>query len=134
MSYVTFCLLTALVFLTIPQTTQLDEVLDRLSKVERFAFGPTGYAAETSVGEKDFRTVLGRRSALKDFEKLFAEGNIQAKSYALVGIHKLDPARFRDLARPVRESKESVRIMQGCIISDEPFADILRQIESGQYR
>jgi hypothetical protein len=83
-----------LLFLAVPQTTRPDAVLDRLSKVERFAFGPTGYAGVTSEGEKDFRAVLGRSSALTDFEKLFAEGNIQAKSYALVGIRKLSQNAF----------------------------------------
>jgi hypothetical protein len=127
-------LITAFLFFAVPQTAQPDAVLDRLAKVERFAFGPTGYAGVTSSGEKDFRTVLGRGSALTDFEKLFAEGNLQAKSYALVGIHKLNPTRFKELARPLRDSKESVTTMKGCIISDEPFAFILKQIESGKYR
>lgn len=126
--------ITALLLLAASQTTQPDAVLDRLSKVERFAFGPTGYAGVTSAGEKDFRTLLGRGSAVTDFEKLFAEGNMQAKSYALVGIHKLSPTRFKELARPLRDSKESVTTMQGCIISDEPFAYILKQIEYGKYR
>ncbi len=127
-------LIPALLVLAAPQTTQPDAMLDRLSKVERFAFGPTGYAGVTSAGEKHFRIVLGRSSAVTDFEKLFAEGNVQAKSYALVGIHKLNPTRFKELARPLRDSKESVTTMKGCIISHEPFADILKQIESGEYR
>jgi hypothetical protein len=127
-------LLTTLLFLVVPQTNQTDAVLDRLSKIERFAFGPTGYAAEISAGEKDFRTILARSSALTDFEKLFSEGNIQAKSYALVGIHKLNPTQFKELARPFRDSKENVTAMEGCIIRDKPFTYILKQIESGKYR
>lgn len=118
----------------IGQTTEPDAVLVRLAKVEQFAFGPTGYAGVISAGEKDFRTVLGRSSAVTDFEKLFAEGNIQAKSYALVGIQKLNPTRFKDLARPLRNSKERVTTMEGCIISDEPFSYILKQIDAGKYR
>jgi hypothetical protein len=126
--------ITALFFLAVPQTTQPDAVLERLAKVERFAFGPTGYAGVTSAGEKDFKTVLGRSSAVMGFEKLFAEGNIQAKSYALVGIHRLNPTRFKELARTLRDSKESVATRKGCIVSDEPFTYILKQIESGKYR
>ena len=126
--------ITALVFFAVPQTTQPDAALDRLSKVERFSFGPTGYAAVTSAGEKDFRTVLDRSSALTDFEKLFGEGNLQAKSYALVGIHELNPTRFKELALPLRDSKERVTTMKGCIISGEPFAFILKQIVSGKFR
>ena len=115
------CLIAAWLFFAIPQTTQPDTVLDRLSEVERFAFGGTGYIGEISAGEKDFRTVLGRSSALTDFERLFTEGNLQGKSYALVGIHKLNPARFRELARPLQDSKESISTMDGCLIMREPL-------------
>jgi len=127
-------LLITLLFLAVPQATQPDAVLDRLSKVEQFAFGPTGWLGVTSAGEKDFRTVIARSSVLTDFENLFAEGNIQAKSYALVGIHKLNPTRFKELASAVRDSKERVTTVSGCIIWHEPVARILQQIESGKYR
>lgn len=89
-------LLTAMLLLAVPQTTQ-DTVLDRLSKVERFAFGRIGFAAVISSGEKDYKTVLARSTALADFEKLFEVGNIQTKCYALVGIHKLNPTQFNEL-------------------------------------
>jgi len=42
--------------------------------------------------------------------------------------------RFKELARPLRDSKERVATMKGCIISHEPFASILQRIESGKYR
>jgi hypothetical protein len=48
--------------------------------------------------------------------------------------HRLNPTHFKELARPLRDSKESVATMKGCIISDEPFTYILKQIESGKYR
>jgi hypothetical protein len=123
-----------MLFLTVPQTIQSEAVVERLSKVEIFSFGPTGYAGVTSNGEKDFRTLLGGSSALADFEKLFAEGTIQAKSYALVGIHILNSTRFTELSRTMHDSKESVTVMKGCIISHESFTHILKQIESGKYQ
>lgn len=115
-----------------PQTTQ-DVVLQRLSKVRYFAFGGTGYAGVISDGEKNYKMVLARSTALADFEKLFTEGNMQAKCYALVGIHKLNPTRFKDLVRPLGESKETVTIMQGCIVSDVPITRITKEIAQGKY-
>jgi hypothetical protein len=115
-----------------PQTTQ-QAALDHLSKVGQFAFGPTGNAAVISTGEKDYRTVLARSTASTDFEKLFADGNIQAKCYALVGIHKLNPNRFKQLTQPLTESSEAVTIMQGCIVSHAPLNQILKQIAAGEY-
>ena len=116
----------------VPQTAQ-DPVLDRLPKVERFAFGRTGYTAVISPGEKDYKTVLARSTALADFEKLFAEGNIQAKCYALVGIHKLDLTQFNALVRPLAESKETATTMKGCILSRVPVTQVLKVIAAGKY-
>lgn len=115
-----------------PQTTQ-ETALYRLSNVGQFAFGPTGNSAVISTGEKDYRTVLARSTALADFEKLFADGNIQAKCYALVGIHKLNPNRFKQLTQPLTKSSETVTIMQGCIVSQAPLNQILKQIAAGKY-
>lgn len=125
-------LLTAMFLFAVPQTTQ-DAVLDRLSKVERFAFGHTGFAGVISVGEKDYKTVLARSTALTDFEKLFAEGNVQAKCYALVGIHKLNPTRFKQLTQPLADSNENVAIMEGCIVLQVPLAKVIKQIATGKY-
>jgi hypothetical protein len=126
-------LIIGLFFAAVPQTTQPDVVLERFAKVQRFAFGPTGYAGAISTGERDYRIVLARSSAQPDFERLFAEGNVQAKSYALVGIHKLNPIRFRELARVSNSSKEIVATMKGCIVSHERFTSIIKRIESGTY-
>ena len=129
-------LIVALLFSVVPQTTQpVDTVLERLAKVQLFAFGGVGYAGVMSSGEKDYRILLSRTSAMADFEKLYSQGNVQAKCYALVGIEKLNPARFRELAGPSHTSKEKVGTMYGCItFTDETFVDIIRKIESGEYR
>jgi hypothetical protein len=119
-------------FVPAEQTTK-DTALDRLATVGQFAFGPTGNAGVISLGEKDYRTVLATSTALADFEKLFAEGNVQAKCYALVGIRKLDPSRFKHLAQPLTESSETVTTMHGCIVSHSPVAEVLQQIAAGKY-
>jgi hypothetical protein len=125
-------LLTAMLLFAGPQTSQ-DTVLDHLSKVERFAFGPTGYAGVISTGEKNFKAVLARSTAKPDFEKLFTEGNIEAKCYALVGIQKLNAARFKELVHFLEESKETVTTMEGCIILHVPFTQIIQRISADKY-
>jgi len=71
--------------------------VERLAKTGVFAFGRVGYAGIISPGEKDYRTVFNRGSAKTDFEKLYSTGNLQAKCYALAGIHMLNPTRFSEL-------------------------------------
>jgi len=125
-------LMMALLLFTVPPNGH-DVVLEQLAKIERFAFGPTGYAGDMSEGEKDYRTVLERSTALADFEKLFTEGNIQAKCYALVGIHRLDAGRFNELARSLRKSDETVTTIRGCIVLRVPFTQILERIAADRY-
>ena len=127
-------LIAALLFLSVPQTAQpVDSVRERLANVGFFAFGGVGYAGTISSGEKDFKIILSRTSAMADFEKLYSEGNLQAKCYALVGIHKLNPARSKELMRPMRGSREMVATMEGCILSKEAMGEIIKEIESGRY-
>jgi hypothetical protein len=111
----------------------VDPVLDRLAKVERFAFGGTGYAGVISQGEKDYKLVLARASAKADFERLLAIGNPQAKSYALVGLRKLDRSRFEQISKSFRDSTEEVVTQTGCIVSHETLGIILKRIDAGDY-
>jgi hypothetical protein len=128
-----FLLIPLLLFVLVPQFVHPpDAVVERLAKVGVFAFGPVGFAAITSPGETDYRTVFNRSSALEDFEKLYSTGNLQAKCYALVGIHRLNPS-FRELIRPLLDSKETVNTMTGCILSREALGNVIKQIESGRF-
>ena len=129
-----FWLIPLLLFVPVPQSIHPpDAVIERLAKTGVFALGPVGFARIISPGETDYRTVLNRSAALPSFEKLYAIGNGQAKCYALVGIHRLDPARFAELAQPLRDSKETVTTMSGCVMSGQAFGDVIKQIESGRF-
>ena len=126
--------ISALLFSGIPQTTQtVDTTFERLVKIEKFAFGPTGFVGAISLGEKDYKIILARPSAMADFERLYLLGNLPAKCYALVGIRRLNPQRFKELAQPLNSSKEHVVTMRGCIVSHESLGAVLKQIESGKY-
>src|SRR5713226_2792943 len=118
--------ITALLFSAFPQATQtVDTTFERLVNVERFAFGRTGFAAVISQGEKDYKLILSRPSAMADFERIYSLGNLQAKCYALVAIRRLNPQRFKELAQSLRSSKEQVVTMRGCIVSREPLGAII---------
>jgi hypothetical protein len=110
-----------------------DAPLERLAKVEIFAFGPTGYAGITSQGEKDYKVVLSRSSASADFERLFSLGNPQAKSYALVGLRAVNANRFKEISSSLRESREDVTTESGCIVSHESLRTVLKHIEPSDY-
>jgi hypothetical protein len=114
----------------------VDAAVNRLSTVERFAFGGVGYAGVTSKGETDFKLVLAqpKPTALNAFERLYAIGNQQGKSYALSGLKKLAPERFAELVATLAKSTEEVEVMSGCIVSHEPLPEIAKQIGQGKFR
>ena len=124
-----FLLIMALFVTGGPQAVQpFDTAFERLAEVERFAFGPAGYTGVTSSGEKDYRAMLARPSAMAEFERLFSSGNIQGKCYALVGIRKLNPQRFKELTQSLRSSKEPVETMQGCIVFHELSGAVVKTL------
>ena len=114
----------------------VDSTIKRLSTVEEFAFGPVGYAGTTSKGEVDFKLLLSQPQpvALGAFEKVFATGNAQGKLYALAGLGRLNPKRFRELLATSKTSQREVRVMRGCIISHESFRDVAMQIDEDKFR
>jgi hypothetical protein len=111
----------------------VNAAVNRLSTVDSFAFGGVGIAGVTSKGEIDFKLVLAQPQsiALGAFEKLYATGNPQGKAYALSGLRKLAPQRFKELATALRKSPNEVQVMRGCIISHEALFDVAQQIDQG---
>ena len=110
-----------------------DPTFDRLAKIDWFAFGPTGWTAETSQGEKDLNVIFSRPSAIKDFQRLYDLGNLQAKLYALVALWVLSPDKYKELSQTFRTTKEKVKTVRGCVISHELVADVIKRIDEGQY-
>ncbi|HEX5226446.1 MAG TPA: hypothetical protein VFW44_01995 [Bryobacteraceae bacterium] len=110
-------------------------VAERIAKTEVFAFGGIGYAGVTSDGEKDFRRIvaLDPAEAIPIFERVYAEGNPQAKAYALAGLRKLAPSRMAELRQGLDGTGGQVHTMRGCIGSDAPLREIAGNIAAGEY-
>jgi hypothetical protein len=109
--------------------------LQRISNAKVFAFGGIGFAGTTSEGEKDFKIIMAlpTKEAIIAFERLYATGNAQAKSYALAGIRKLDETRFDGLLTSVRASELKVQTESGCIVSERPLREVAMDLKSGKY-
>ena len=110
-----------------------DKTFDRLARSGVFAFGGVGFAGVTSQGEKDYRAIMARPTALADFEKILATGSYPAKAYALVGIHILDEKRYKELSAPMHKDPALMTIMQGCVMSRVSFLAVLERIDAGDY-
>jgi len=115
--------------------TSVEQSIQGMAHVDYFAFGGVGYAGSTSKGELYFRRIMLEPPdhALALFEELYKTENLQARSYALVGIRALKPSRFKELYEGVLTAKGDVTTMQGCMVGSEHFGDIARQINKGLY-
>lgn len=111
------------------------EAVHRLEKTTVFVFGGVGYAGAKSEGESDFRIVFSQPLvvALPQFEELYAAGNPQGRSYALVALRKLAPERFAQIAKSLQGSLEGVRTMSGCIVNDQTVSKVADEIAEGRY-
>jgi hypothetical protein len=112
-----------------------SDPVQRLEAASFFAFGGVGFAGTVSPGEKDFSAVLALapEAALKQFEEVYARGNPQGKSYALVGIRRLAPERFATLRQSLGSGTEKVETMTGCIADRNSLAKVVEGIANGRY-
>jgi hypothetical protein len=110
-----------------------DPIVDRIAKVDLFAFGGIGFTGVISQGEKDYRSILSRASAEADFERIFAVGSPEAKCYALVALRKLNSQRFTALISRLRSSKRAVATAHGCNMMNERLAALSERIRAGDY-
>jgi hypothetical protein len=126
-----------LVIETSAQAGPQSSALDRLSQVKLFAMGPVGFSGKTSQGETDYRVILNRPDALILLEKVYAQGAMEAKAYALTGIHQLSRTKFDELYAALPNSNDGLTTMRSCILSHETLRDIAKQLalsqNSGKY-
>ncbi len=113
----------------------LTAAVQSISNTGVFAFGGVGFIGKTSQGEIDFRVIESQPPtvALEEFEKIYAAGDAEAKSYALVGIRQLDKKRFNELLQSLQDSPQKVMTMQGCILQKQKLVDVAKTIGAGGY-
>lgn len=110
-----------------------DATFTHLAKIGTFAFGGIGIVGGRNPGEKDYDEILAHPFAAETFEKLFAVGTPEAKCFALVGLHRLNRAKFETIAETVRNSDVSVSVARGCILWRQPLSQVIHNIEAGGY-
>ena len=104
-----------------------------LQKTSMFALGGIGVAGTMSEGERALRELLAGSDALVRLDRLLSTADPAGQLYALLGLRLKDrPAYERALAR-MRTTQVKVQTARGCMLSDESFGDLLKEMERGQY-
>ena len=105
-----------------------------LERAGVFALGGVGFAGTTSETEKALRAVLARKDGPAALRSLLrGRTTVEGRLYALLGLRWADPAAYRKAVGEFRARKGTVRTMRGCVQSDRPVAEVVREIEKGEY-
>jgi hypothetical protein len=77
--------------------------------------------------------MLKEKNATERLEKLASNGSPAGKLYALLGLRIRDRAAYERALEKCRTLDAKIETARGCMISQESFRDLLKEIERGQY-
>ena len=106
---------------------------DDLQSAGSFALGGVGVAGTMSAGERALREVLRKQDAVGRLEAMIPDASPAGKLYALLGLRIRDRAAYERAMEKYRTVDAKVETARGCILSQESFRDLVKEIERGQY-
>src|SRR5438270_8074299 len=104
-----------------------------LQKTSMFALGGIGVAGTMSEGERALRELLRGSDALVRLDRLLSTADPAGQLYALLGLRLKDRAAYERAIAKMRPTDAKVQTARGCMLSDEPFRSLLKEIDSGQH-
>jgi hypothetical protein len=109
------------------------EAATELQSAGSFALGGIGVAGTMSAGERALRELLKEPDALTQLEKLVSSASPAGKLYALLGLRIRDRAAYERALEKCRTIDVKVQTARGCMLQQESFRDLLKEIARGQY-
>jgi hypothetical protein len=104
-----------------------------LRKTGSFALGGVGVAGTMSEGERALRELLNEPDATARLEHALPNSSPAGRLYALLGLRLRDRAAYQRALEKYRANNATVQTMRGCILQQEPFGELIKQIEHGDY-
>ncbi|MFL6518701.1 MAG: hypothetical protein ACJ8NS_00615 [Chthoniobacterales bacterium] len=104
-----------------------------LQSAGSFALGGVGVAGTMSAGERALREVLKQPDAVTRLETMLPGASPAGKLYALLGLRIRDRAAYQRTLEKFRSTDAKVETARGCILTQESFRDLVKEIERGQY-
>jgi hypothetical protein len=111
----------------------VGEMEGGLQSAGSFALGGIGVAGTMSSGERALREILKNHDAVARLEALLSSASPAGKLYALLGLRIRDRAAYDRALERIHTTDATVETARGCILSREPFRDLVKEIERGQY-
>jgi hypothetical protein len=104
-----------------------------LAAAKSLAIGGVGVAGLMSEGERNLRAVLERPDASQQLEAALAHATPAGTLYILVGLRRCDRAAFQKVFDSLSRPNDDVEVVRGCMISKEPFRQLLSQVQDGRF-
>ena|SRR3982751_217398 len=98
-----------------------------------FAFGGVGAAGLMSEGERKLRAVLARPAASQQLQAALVHATLAGELYILVGLRHCDRAAYQKIISSLPRPNDDVEVARGCMISREPFRQLLSQVHDGRF-
>jgi len=113
-------------------TSENSAVRD-LAAAKSFAFGGVGVAGLMSEGERNLRAVVERPDASRQLQAALSHATPAGELYILVGLRRCDRVAYQKIFASLPRPNADVEVARGCMISREPFRQLLSQIQDGQF-
>jgi len=104
-----------------------------LAAAKSFAFGGVGVAGLMSEGERNLRVVLDGSDASRQLQAVLSHATPAGELYILVGLRRCDSAAYQKIFASLARPNDDVEVARGCMISREPFRQLLSQIQDGRF-
>jgi hypothetical protein len=104
-----------------------------LAAAKSFAFGGVGAAGLMSQGERNLRAVLQRSDASQQLQAVLPRATLAAELYILVGLRRCDRTAYQKIFDSLARPNDEVEVARGCMISREPFPQLLSQVQEGRF-
>ena len=98
-----------------------------------FALGGIGVAGTMSSGERALRELLEKPDAIARLERLLTSASPAGQLYALLGLRMKDRVSYDRAIQKLKSIEAKVASARGCMLSHDPFVDLVKEIERGQY-
>jgi hypothetical protein len=119
-------------YVSVAATSENSAARD-LAAAKSFAFGGIGVAGLMSEGERNLRAVLERPDASQQLQAALAHATPAGQLYILVGLRRCDRSAYQKIFDSLARPNDDVEVARGCMISREPFRELLSQIQEGRF-
>ena len=104
-----------------------------LAAAKSLAFGGVGVAGLMSEGERNLRAVLEWPDASQQLQAALPHATPAGTLYILVGLRRCDRAAYQRVFESLSRPNDEVEVVRGCMISKQPFRQVLSQIQDGRF-